>query len=119
MSRSPLTRKPIFLPEGLYRILSRVTSRGMQALLYKLERPHSATSLVLARSLNLSAFCKLLCKLSGPNIIPKPAWIKHLYIWPLGIWSSDNSPPQKASPFYEGVCSISRIFKIYVYMSLN
>jgi hypothetical protein len=32
----------------------------------------------------------------------------------LGIRPSGNSPSQKVSPIYEGVCSIPWIFKIYV-----
>jgi hypothetical protein len=37
----------------------------------------------------------------------------------LGIQSSGNLPLQKAPPLYEGVGSISGIFKIYVCVSLD
>ena len=37
----------------------------------------------------------------------------------LGIRSSDNLPPKKTTPLYEGIGSIPDIFKIYVYVSLD
>lgn len=69
-----------WLPEGLCRILSKETSKGMQALLYKLDLHLLAITLALLHFPNLATFCTLPWMLSAPNSISNLS-INNLYIF--------------------------------------